>query len=261
MFSTFGISISKSPLPERENISQIGGPALGNYLSLDQLDLSPSEKKFVKNFRTDRYFWLNEYRWRLLAKTGISFQDKIIFEPGAGIGDQTAWLLNQGAGHVIVSDGRQQNLEIIQKRFQKETRVSSYLINLEESLDSDSFKFTTDIVFLWGVYYHLMDPPPNFPLLQRLSNVAPMIILDFQLSLTGFDYIRNYNYENNSTSIGKSSWALTTKTMVSVIRSTFGFVYFPVEQMNWEDPSTLSAPRRIIIGSKEKLDFRGLIEA
>lgn len=88
-----------------------------------------------------------------------------------------------------------------------------------------------------------------------------MIILDFQLSLTGFDYIRNHNYENNSTSIGKSSWALTEKTMVSAIRSTFRFAFFPVEQMNWEDPSTLSAPRRIIIGSNEKLDLRGLIQA
>lgn len=77
------------PPPEQKNISQIGGPALGNYLSLDQRDLSPREKKFVKNFRADPYFWLNEYRWRLLDKTGISFQDKIIFEPGAGIGAET----------------------------------------------------------------------------------------------------------------------------------------------------------------------------
>ena len=49
-----------------------------------------------KNFRTDRYYYLNELRWRLMVQTRISIENKIVFEPGAGVGDQTEWLLLSG---------------------------------------------------------------------------------------------------------------------------------------------------------------------
>jgi hypothetical protein len=61
----FGLTIRKRTTV----ISQIGHPAKGNYLSLSELNLTPSEQAIVQNFRNDRYYWLNEYRWRLLAKT------------------------------------------------------------------------------------------------------------------------------------------------------------------------------------------------
>lgn len=249
------------PNPPPHVPSQIGVPSKGHYLSISELDLNLAQVEITKNFRTDRYFWLNEYRWRLLAKTGISFEGKSIFEPGAGIGDQTSWLLNNGAARVVVSDGRQENLEIITKRFSGESRVATMLGDIEQCLDSMDFKLNTDLVYLWGVYYHILDPVPEFPILHKLAKIAPMIVMDFQMSLTGVDYIRHYAYENVSASISHNSLALTTKTMALGMCQSFGYAYFPIEQMNWDDPSTLSAPRRIIIGSQIPLDYPGLIEA
>ncbi len=249
-------SLNPPPVP-----SQIGVPSKEHYLSISELDLDISQIEIIKNFRTDRYFWLNEYRWRLLAKTGISFEGKSIFEPAAGIGDQTAWLLNSGAAQVVVSDGRQENLEIVTKRFRSESRVTTVLGDIEQCLDSIDFKLNTDLVYLWGAYYHILDPVPEFPILHKLSKIAPMIVMDFQMSLTGMNYIRHYAYENVSASISHSSWAQTAETMAAGIRQSFGYAYFPIEQMNWDDPSTLSAPRRIIIGSQKPLSYPGLIEA
>ena len=47
---------------------QIGGPDDLHYLSLINVDLTQEEQNCVENFRTDRYHWINEYRWRLLLQ-------------------------------------------------------------------------------------------------------------------------------------------------------------------------------------------------
>lgn len=60
----------------------------------------------IGNFRTERYEALNKARWDHFLSMGIEIKDKIIFEPGAGIGDQTEWLLSQGATSLFVNEGR-----------------------------------------------------------------------------------------------------------------------------------------------------------
>lgn len=55
------------------------------------------------NFRTERYHALNKARWEHFLSMGIPIEGKAIFEPGAGIGDQTEWLLNQGAKYIWVN--------------------------------------------------------------------------------------------------------------------------------------------------------------
>ena len=253
----FGLKIHKTS----KVFSQVGHPTKGNYLSLSELNLNPSEQAIVENFRTDRYYWLNEYRWRLLAKTGIQFADKVIFEPGAGIGDQTAWLLQEGAAKVISSGGRASNIEICRKRFSKNSKVTNFVWDLEQPFDFLDVKFKSDIVYLWGVYYHIFDSISDFPVLNKLSMIAPIIVMDFQMSTTGIDHIRTYNYDTASSSVSHHSWSLTLETMALGIRSHYGHAYFPIEQMNWDDPATLSDPRKIIIGSKLPLYYPGLVKA
>lgn len=41
------------------------------------------------NFRTPRYTILNQVRWEAFLRLGISLEGKTVFEPAAGIGDQT----------------------------------------------------------------------------------------------------------------------------------------------------------------------------
>jgi hypothetical protein len=242
---------------------QIGGPDNLHYLSITNVDLTQEQQHCVENFRTDRYYWINEYRWRLLRQTGITFKQKVVFESGAGIGDQTAWLLNQGASKVIVSEGRDLNLSIVKKRFSGDSRISILPEggDLELYSGKSEFEIEADIVFLWGVYYHILDPLPNFPILHKLSRVAPIIVMDYQESTTGSDWIETYGYENPSASMHYSSWRQTSETMAAAVQSAFGHAYFPAEQMNWVDPSTPKAPRRIIIGSSKPLNhLPGLIE-
>jgi hypothetical protein len=257
-FRLFGFNISRYP---GSSSPQVGTPHETSYLSISNLDISKAERDSINNFRTDRYYWINEYRWRLLLQTGISFKDKTIFEPGAGIGDQTAWLLQQGARSILTSDGREINVGVLKKRFATNPKVTAMKGDLENCLDLPEFQVKTDLVYCWGVYYHINDPMPDFPILKKLSSIAPMIIMDFQASLTGSDYLSSFHFDSSSASISHESGRQTMSTMASTIRDIFGFAYFPAEQMNWNDPACLHDPRRIIVGSKTPLNLVGLIQA
>jgi hypothetical protein len=230
-------------------------------LSISDLEISKDELDSLNNFRTDRYFWINEYRWRLLLQTGIKFDGMTIFEPGAGVGDQTAWLLQQGALNITTGDGREVNNEILKKRFALNSNVTVMKGDLESCLDYPEFQIKRDLVYCWGVYYHINDPMPGFPILKKLALIAPLIVMDFQVSLTGVDYVKKYPREDTSASISHGSGRQTMSSMANAVRENFGYAYFPVEQMNWNDPACIGDPRRIIVGSKTPLKFSGLIEA
>ena len=183
-----------------------------------------------------------------------------MFEPGAGIGDQTNWLLSLGFADVTVSDGRVENLEIIRKRFSGDPRIHTLVGNLEDCLETPEFEFRTEITFCWGVYYHILDPSPEFPVLMGLSRIAPIIVMDYLESATGTDFVQYYGQDNPSTSVSHASGRQTKQSMISSLKQSFGHVYFPREQMNYLDPSASGTPRRIVIGSRTPLTHPGLIE-
>jgi hypothetical protein len=259
VLNKLGYQIQKIHLSE--NIDQPNLLPLQFQDELHCLDLNQVELASLKFFRTYRYDYLNELRWRLFLQTGILIEGRTIFEPGAGIGDQTQWLLQRGASKIIVSEGRETNIGVIKKRFNGDSRVIPMLGNLEECLDQANFRLKADLIFLWGVYYHINDPMPSFPILKQLANIAPIIALDYLESITGSDYIEAYDYENPSASIGHASGRQTPSSMIEALRSSYGHVYYPIEQMNWHDPSAPMTPRKIIIGSVSPLKYQGLIEA
>lgn len=102
---------------------------------------------------------------------------------------------------------------------------------------------------------------PEFPILKKLSLIAPMIVLDFQESLTGVDYVKTFPTADSSQSVSLKSGRQTMTSMANAVRDIFGFAYFPAEQMNWNDPACIHDPRRIIVGSKTPLAYSELIEA
>lgn len=223
------------------------------------LTFNAAEQDAWNNFHSERYTLLNTMRWDLLLRTGIQLAGKIIFEPGAGIGDQTEWLLAQGAAHVIVSDGRETNLAIIRQRFAGDERVTCLLGNLEDCLDRPEFSsLCADLTYLWGVYYHINDAMPDFPILQKLARIAPTVVLDYLESGREEDWVESYNYDNPSTSISRRSPRPLRATMLAGLRKTYGHAYWPKTQMEWHDPSATRTPRKIVIGSTVPLDWPGV---
>src|SRR4051812_26674511 len=124
-----------------------------------------NREETVGQFRNPRYELLNECRWTHFVSMGLPLAGQTIFEPGAGIGDQTEWLLSQGVKHIHVNDGRPDNLDIVRERFGSDPRVTFVEGNLEKCLGDPGFHFKVDFVFCYGVYYHLSDACPGFPIL------------------------------------------------------------------------------------------------
>lgn len=214
------------------------------------------QESIVSNFRTPRYDELNRLRWSLFLKMGIPLKDQVVFEPGAGIGDQTEFLLSQGVKHVFVNDGRRDNLQIIRERFPNDPRLTFIDGNLEE-IDHPAFNIRADLVFLWGVYYHINDSLDRFHIMQGLTRIAPLVVFDYlENDQDGTDY---YGYDNPSTSVSQYAIRPTTKTMLEGLRKTWGYAYLPKEQMNWHDPLAEGTPRRLAVGSKTLLNNDNLI--
>lgn len=205
--------------------------------------MTPQE--IMANFRTERYAELNALRWDLFLKMGIPITGKSIFEPGAGIGDQTEWLLNQGAKHVFVNEGRPENLQIIRERFPDDLRLTFLLGNLEDCLDKPDFNLAVDLIFMWGVYYHINDSIPDFPIMRSLSRIGPTVVFDYLESSA--DRTDFYGYDNPSTSLSQYAIRPTAPTMIRGLREAWGYAYLPKAQMEWNDEMM---PRRLAIGSR-----------
>ncbi len=221
---------------------------------------TPRQQEIIKNFRSDRYDTLNRLRWDLFLKMGIPIKDQVIFEPGAGIGDQTEWLLSQGAKHVYVSDGRAENAEIIFRRFGYDPRVSIWIGDLEnpEFLEIARKGASADLVFLWGCYYHINDDLQEFRIMRALSKIAPVVVFDYLESRE--DGTTFYGYDNNSTSLSQYAIRPTTPTMIAGLKKAWGHAYLPKVQMDWEDPLAAGTPRRLAVASLEPLNNPNLIE-
>jgi hypothetical protein len=251
----FGYEVNKINLIKFER-----GLIQGQKIIESELKLTIEQEVIFNNFRTSRYFWMNEIRWRILLSTGLDFTQKTVFEPGAGIGDQTEWLLGRGCKKIFVSEGRQENLDILNERFKGEMKVATYFWNIENYHNAPEFQVKTDIVFLWGVYYHIFDPSPQYSCLQYLSTLAPIIVLDYLQSEVGSDFYVDYPSDSPSESVSHKASRQTQESIVQGVKSNFKHAYFPREQMNAFDPATPDTPRKIIIGSKTPLEYKGLVE-
>ena len=209
-----------------------------------------STEQILLNFRTSRYASLNEARWKHFLWMGIKLAGKRLFEPGAGIGDQTQWLLAQGASHIYVNDGRPENLEYIQKRFEGDSRLTFVQGELEKCLDEPQFQFQVDFIYCYGVYYHLNESLEDMNIMRKLSRIGPTIAFDF---LVGTNKPAFYGYDNPSTSL--SQWGIRpeTSTLMQKLKEVWGYAYLPKEQLPWKDPEN-SEPRLIGIASRVPLN-------
>ncbi len=207
-----------------------------------------TKEEIIESLTTPRQDKLNAMRWETFLSLGIPIEGKTIFEPGAGIGDQTQWLLDRGAKHVVVNDGREGNLEVIRERFGTDQRLKYLLGDLERELVWASEK--VDLVFCWGVYYHLNESFPAFPIMKGLANIGKTIVLDY---LEGEDLEISYGYDNPSTSLSRFAFRPRTETLMKALKYVWGHAYLPKKQLEWVDP-VAPETRLIAVASHVSLD-------
>ncbi len=210
-----------------------------------------TKEEIIASLTTPRQDKLNAMRWETFLSLGIPIEGKTIFEPGAGIGDQTQWLLDHGVSHVFVNDGRKDNLDVIRDRFSSDGSPLFFVEgDLEHCLVYPEFKFKVDLVFCWGVYYHLRESFPAFPIMKGLANIGETIVLDY---LEGDDTEMSYGYDNPSTSLSRFAFRPRTETLMKALKYIWGYSYLPKQQLEWVDP-VAPETRLIAVASHVSLD-------
>lgn len=107
-----------------------------------------------RSFRSDAYLRHNQRRQEHLATLGLSLNDRTVLEVGAGIGDHTGFFVDRDC-QVTITEGREINLARVKGRFpDHEVR----LLDLE--CPDPTLSGGYDIVYCYGLLYHLSDPAP-----------------------------------------------------------------------------------------------------
>ncbi len=109
-------------------------------------------------FRDEHYLELNARRLEHLASLGLPLEGKSVLELGAGIGDLTGFFASRGC-EVTCTEGREDNIEFLRMRFAKAKDVRVVPFDLDPpAVPSELRARRFDVVFCYGLLYHLSDP-------------------------------------------------------------------------------------------------------
>jgi len=125
-----------------------------------------------------------------------------------------------------------------------------------EQNPSWSFSPPVDLIFCYGVYYHLNENL-DFPIMRRFSKWGKMIVLDY---LQKDDTTESYGYDNPSTSISQFGLRPREETLLEALKNIWGYSYLPKNPLNWIDPERGSnEDRRVAAASHSLIDNPNLI--
>ena len=204
---------------------------------------------------------INTARLEHLASLGLDLHNRRVLEVGAGIGLHTPFFLERGCT-VMITDGAPENMPEIRRRH---PGVQNRLLDLEtvESL-GDLGEF--DIVYCYGLLYHMSDPEK---VLRCLAEVCREKILLELICHPGQEHTVTYVADPrglNQSTIGRGcrpsrTWVLET------LNKYFGHGYITKTQPDHEDfPTDWDHPTRantraIFVGSRQVIENDLLLTA
>src|SRR5437660_6383614 len=116
----------------------------------------------VDHFLSEEYQRHNRRRQEHLASLGLDFTGRSVLEVGAGIGDHTSFFLDRGC-RVTVTDARPESLAWVAKRY---PCVQTCLFDADRAAPEELQRH--DVVYAYGVLYHLRDPENGLRTMGRL---------------------------------------------------------------------------------------------
>ncbi len=206
-------------------------------------------------FLTDDAFRINQARQNHLASLGLDLAGKRVLEVGAGIGLHTQFFEDLGCS-VLTTDGRQENVAEIRRRYPH--RQVNHL-DLDKITDLSCFG-EFDIVYCYGVLYHLLKPEQA---LQALAQICREMILLETCVTPGNDLEIHpisedpENYNQARSGIGCRP---TRPWVVDKLVKYFGFAYIskyqpwhPDFDLDWQNPVSKLLHRSVFVGSKQAI--------
>jgi len=204
---------------------------------------------FLNNAALD----INQTRQDHLSSLGFPQHPGTVLEVGAGIGLHTKFFIDRGCA-VTITDGRQENLIEIQKRW---PNLSSLLLDIEHS-DDIRYLGEFDMIYCYGLLYHLGDPEKA---LQKLSTVCRGQIFLELICNTDINesLVIGRDPQGNDQSTAGLSCRPSRLWILERLKQYFGYGYISITQpnnhefpTNWAHPSHRNT-RAVFVGSKVEL--------
>ena len=190
-------------------------------------------------FHSWAYLRHNQRRQEHLASLGLDLAGATVLEVGAGIGDHTSFFLDRGC-KVVVTEGRPENFEILRGRFPE---METHLLDME----APDLKFPTpfEIVYCYGLLYHLSDPVPAVAYMA--AQCGRMLLLETCVSFADGDAINPVDEPREAASQAVSGLGCrpNRRWVFDELKKYFPHVYLPVTQpwheefpLDWTTPPT-----------------------
>jgi|GEM_PF-263497 len=213
-------------------------------------------------FHSYHYQRHNQRRQEHLASLGLDIAGATVLEVGAGIGDHTSFFLDRGC-QVFTTEARQANLEILRSRY-----PNLQVRHLDLDAPDTTFNEVFDIVYCYGLLYHLKQPTEAIEFMSRCCR--KMLLLETCVSFGEGESINPCGElaASPSQAISGQGCRPTRRWVYNQLKGQFDFVYMPITQPNHEEfpvdwslpASTKILTRSIYIASREALDNQLLLE-
>jgi SAM-dependent methyltransferase len=208
-------------------------------------------------FYSPHYQIHNSARLNHLASLGLPLAGRRVIEIGCGPGDHTGFFLQRGCS-ICAVDARQECIQAVQTRY---PGVVTAAVDMNKP-DALRGLGTFEIVYCYGLLYHLEDP--NTGIANLASACSDLLLLESCVSAAGFEHV--YHAEELAEDFTQSIRGLgcrpTRQWLFKSLQRHFPFVYQTRTQPNHPefplDWSTASDERGLIrivlVASRQPLD-------
>lgn len=215
-------------------------------------------------FHSRHYLEHNRSRLEHLESLSLNLNGQTVLEVGAGIGDLTPFFLDRGC-QVTALEGRRENLEILKSRYPE---VAAHQIDMDQP--PEGLIDTHDIVFCYGLLYHLHKPAEALEFMAR--NTGKLLLLSTCVSYGDGDdvnIVKEY-VKNPSQALSGLGCRPTRNWIFNQLKKHFEYVYMPATQPNhpefptdWiEEPANKKAlTRSVFIASRSPIDNPLLLDS
>jgi len=175
---------------------------------------------------------INKARMDHLESLGLDLAHKAVLDVGCGVGKLATFFMEKGC-FVYAMDARSENIDEFEKRHRAQPRWRTLVEKVEDrwaiwQSTNMASRNTVDIVFCYGLLYHLTDPA------QAIQNMAAtgakLLLLETMVCDCSFSVLLFEPEEKESLDQGLSGWGTRPSTSLIVkLVSAAGWphVYLP----------------------------------
>jgi len=224
-------------------------------------------QKIIQAFHSHFYQRHNRRRQEHLASLRLNLANATVLEVGAAIGDHTDFFLDRGCS-VVTTEARPESLELLKARYPGQEYPHVEVRSLDLDHPDDRFADVFDIVYCYGVLYHLSRPAQAIEFMA--SHCRGVLLLETRVSYGDGEAV-NPCQESPSNPV-QSIWGRgcrpTRDWVYSQLRRNFEFVYLTRTQPFHEEfPIDWTCPpppdlrtRSVFVASRHPLENDLLVQ-